>query len=142
MPPAEVNFTNAAELRQRLKLKRIYPPKRPSKFRIGDHVRTIVHKDVFTKGYMPNFSEEIYTISKVRSARHPYTYRLLNGKGVPLRGLYYAEELSRVQLDPRHLWQIKILESVTRGGKRYHLVEWRGTRSKKWLPETSPSRSR
>ena len=58
--PVDVTFSNAANVRKQLKLRRLYPPRRSSLLKVGDNVRIIVHKDVFTKGYMPNFSEEIY----------------------------------------------------------------------------------
>ena len=34
------------------------------KFKIGDHVRISKYKNIFAKGYMPNWSEEIFIISK------------------------------------------------------------------------------
>ena len=33
------------------------------KFKIGDHVRISKYKNIFAKGYMPNWSEEIFIIS-------------------------------------------------------------------------------
>ena len=34
------------------------------KFKIGDHVRIEKHKNVFTKGFTPNWSEEIFIVKK------------------------------------------------------------------------------
>ena len=34
------------------------------KFRIGDSVRVSKYKNIFAKGYMPNWSEEIFMIKK------------------------------------------------------------------------------
>ena len=39
------------------------------KLRVGDHVRTSKYKNVFTKGYVPNWSEEIFVIS-IKGAVH------------------------------------------------------------------------
>ena len=36
------------------------------KFKIGDHVRIEKHKNVFTKGYTPNWSEEIFIVKKIK----------------------------------------------------------------------------
>ena len=37
------------------------------KFEIGDHVRISKYKNIFAKGYVPNWSEEIYVIKNVKS---------------------------------------------------------------------------
>ena len=29
------------------------------KFKVGDHVRILKHKNIFAKGYIPNWSEEV-----------------------------------------------------------------------------------
>ena len=34
------------------------------KFKVGDHVRTSKYKNIFAKGYYPNWSEEIFVIKK------------------------------------------------------------------------------
>ena len=34
------------------------------KFKVGDHVRTSKYKNIFTKGYTPNWSEKILVIKK------------------------------------------------------------------------------
>ena len=38
------------------------------KFKVGDHVRTSKCKNIFAKGYLPNWSEEIFVITKVKTA--------------------------------------------------------------------------
>ena len=37
------------------------------KFKVGDHVRISKNKNIFTKGYMPNWSEEVFVIKKVKN---------------------------------------------------------------------------
>ena len=37
------------------------------KFKVGDHVRIPKYKNIFAKGYMPNWSEEVYVIKKVKN---------------------------------------------------------------------------
>ena len=41
-----------------------------SKFKIGDIVRISKYKNVFAKGYVPSWSEEIFVITKVLSRGH------------------------------------------------------------------------
>ena len=36
------------------------------KFKVGDHVRISKEKNFFAKGYMPNWSEEIFVIKKLK----------------------------------------------------------------------------
>ena len=46
------------------------------KFKIGDHVRISKYKNIFAKGYMPNWSEEIFIIKKIKNIV-PWTYHML-----------------------------------------------------------------
>ena len=36
------------------------------KFQVGDHVRVSKYRNIFSKGYIPNWSEEIFVIKKVK----------------------------------------------------------------------------
>ena len=38
------------------------------KFKIGDIVRISEYKNIFAKGYTPNWSEEVFVIKKVKNA--------------------------------------------------------------------------
>ena len=38
------------------------------KFKVGDRVRISKFKNIFAKGYMPNWSEEIFIIKKMKDA--------------------------------------------------------------------------
>ena len=37
------------------------------KFKVGDHVRISKYKNIFTKGFIPNWSEEIFIIKKIKN---------------------------------------------------------------------------
>ena len=43
------------------------------KFKIGDIVRISKYKNIFAKGYVPNWSEEAFVIKKVKNTV-PWTY--------------------------------------------------------------------
>ena len=45
------------------------------KFRVGDYARISKYKYIFAKGYMPNWSEEIFIIKKIKNTV-PWTYVL------------------------------------------------------------------
>ena len=46
------------------------------KFKVGDRVRISKYKNIFAKGYMPNWSEEIFIIKKIKNAV-PWTMLLM-----------------------------------------------------------------
>ena len=46
------------------------------KFKVGDHVRISKYKNIFAKGYTPNWSEEIFVIKKIKNTV-PWTYVIL-----------------------------------------------------------------
>ena len=51
------------------------------KFKVGDHVRTSKYKNIFTKGYTPNWSEEVFAIKKIKNTV-PWTYVIDDKFGV------------------------------------------------------------
>lgn len=91
------------------------------KFKIGDKVRISKMKRMFDKGYLPNWSNEIFTITKINKNTTPLTYNLSDEKGVDIKGGFYTEELSKTQLANIFLVE-KILQK--RGNK--YLVRWKG----------------
>ena len=40
------------------------------KFKVGDYVRFSKYKNIFAKGYTPNWSEEVFAISKLKIHFH------------------------------------------------------------------------
>ena len=51
------------------------------KIKVGDYVRISKYKIIFAKGYKPNWSEEVFIISKIKNTV-PWTYVIndLNGE--------------------------------------------------------------
>ena len=43
------------------------------KFKVGDHVRISKHKNIFAKGYTPNWSEKVFVIKRIKNSV-PWTY--------------------------------------------------------------------
>ena len=37
------------------------------KFKVGDHVRISKYKNIFAKEYTPNWSEEVFVVSKIKN---------------------------------------------------------------------------
>ena len=65
-----------------------------SKFKIGDHVRILQHKNIFAKGYAPNWPEEGFVIKKVKNAV-PWTYLINDLNGEEIIGGFYEKELQK-----------------------------------------------
>ena len=62
------------------------------KFKVGDHVRISKYKNIFAKGYMPNWSEEIFIIKKIKNTV-PWTYVINDLNGEEIIGTIYENEL-------------------------------------------------
>ena len=45
-----------------------------AKYKVGDHVRISIYKNIFTKGYTPNWSEEIFVLKNIKNTV-PWTFR-------------------------------------------------------------------
>ena len=54
--------------------------KEGSKFKVGDHARISEYKNIFAKDFVPNWSEEIFVIKRVKNTV-PWRYAIsdLNG---------------------------------------------------------------
>ena len=48
--------------------------KKDSKFKVGDHARISKYKNIFAKGYILNWSEEVFVVSKIKNTVPPWTY--------------------------------------------------------------------
>ena len=64
------------------------------KFKIGDHVRISKYKNIFAKGYTPNWSEEVFVIKKVKNTV-PWTYVINDLNGEEIIGTFYTKELQK-----------------------------------------------
>ncbi len=107
------------------------------KFDIGDKVRIAQHKHVFKKGYLPNFTEEIFTIVE-RLARRPPVYKVKDWNGDPIIGIFYQWELVKV-VKPDEIYKIeKVLKTRKRKGVTEHFVKWLGYPDKfnQWIKQS------
>ena len=88
-------------------------------FKVGDYISISKHKNIFAKGYMPNWSEEVFVISKINNTV-PWTYVIndLNVKNII--GTFYEKELQKTnQIEFRIA---KVLKK--KDNKLY--VKWKG----------------
>ena len=64
------------------------------KFKVGDHVRISKYKNIFAKGYTPNWSYKIFVIKKVKNTV-PWTYATNDLNGDEIIATFYEKELQK-----------------------------------------------
>ena len=109
-----------------------HPIKKPA-YKLGDKVRISRLKNIFEKGYLPNWSEEVFTIAKVKKT-NPVTYILKDTLGEILEGGFYEKELQKTN---QELYRVeKIIRKKKIDGIEHGLVKWSGYSEKhnQWLP--------
>ena len=62
------------------------------RFKVGDQVRISKYKNIFAKGYTPNWSEEVFVIKEDKNTA-PWTYVINDLNGEKIIGTFYEEEL-------------------------------------------------
>ena len=65
------------------------------KFKIGDIVRISKYKIIFTKGCVPNWSEEVFLIKKVKNTVS-WTYVIIDLKGEEILRTFYEKVLQKI----------------------------------------------
>ena len=65
-----------------------------SRFKVGDRVRISKFKNIFAKGYAPNWSSEIFIVDKVNDTI-PYTYNLKDLNDEEIICSFYDRELQK-----------------------------------------------
>ena len=68
--------------------------KKNPKFKTGDIVRISKYRNIFAKGYVPNWSEEVFVIKKVKNTV-PWTYVINDLNGEEIVGTFYEKELQK-----------------------------------------------
>ena len=111
------------------------------KFKVGDFVRINKTKRTFDKGYLPNWTQELFQILAVVKTQTPITYKIKDLEGELVKGTFYSHELQRVEKD-----QIYEIDSVLdhrkrKVGKKWMKeikVHWKGYPSKfdSWILES------
>ena len=68
--------------------------KKDPKFKVGDHVKISKYKNIFAKGYTPNWSEEVFVVSKIKNTV-PWTYVVCDLNGEEITGSFYEKEFQK-----------------------------------------------
>ena len=91
------------------------PNQKDPKFKVGDNVRISKYKNIFAKGYTPNWSEKVFVISD------------LNGEEIT--GRFYEKELQKTSQK-----EFRIEKVLKRKGDKLY-VKWKGyhNRFNSWI---------
>ena len=102
------------------------------KFKVGDHVRISIYKKIFAKGYMPNWSEEVVVIKKVKNTV-PWTYVINDLNGEEITGTFYEKELQKTNQEG-----FRIEKVIRRKGDKLY-VKWKGYNNSfnSWIDKAS-----
>ena len=102
--------------------------KRNPKFKVGDHVRISKYKSIFAKGYVPNWSEEIFIVSKIKNTV-PWTYAINDLNGEEITRSFCEKELQKTNQK-----EFRIEKVLKRKGDRLY-VKWKGydNRFNSWI---------
>ena len=89
------------------------------KFKVGDHVRISKYKNIFAKGYILNWSEEVFVIKKVKNTI-PWTYVIDDLNGEEIIGTFYEKELKKTNQG-----EFRIEKEIRQKGNKLY-VKWKG----------------
>ena len=95
------------------------PNKKDPKFKVGDNVRISKYKNIFAKGYTPNWSEEVFIVNKIKNTV-PWTYAISDLNGEEITGSFYEKELQKTNQK-----EFRIEKILKRKGDKLH-VKWEG----------------
>lgn len=132
MKPNKVNRKNAKDVLKRIKknTKPKVEKMQPRKFNVRDKVRISKYKGVFTKKYLPNWTNEVFTVYKVQPTV-PETYILKDNKGNLLQGAFYGHEMLKSTVG-----DVYLVEKVLQRKKDAVKVRWLGFNKTEdsWIP--------
>ena len=89
------------------------------KFKVGDRVRISKYKNVFAKGYVPYWSEEVFVVNKIKNTV-PWTYEINDLNGEKFMGSFYEKELQKANQE-----EFRIEKVIKRKGDKMY-VRWKG----------------
>ena len=89
------------------------------KFKIGDIVRISKYQNIVAKGYVPNWSEEVFVIKKVKNTVL-WTYIVSDLKGGEIAGTFYEKELQKTNQK-----EFRVENAIKRKGDMLY-VKWKG----------------
>ena len=112
MKPADVKSDSFAEYNEESNEK-------DPKFKVRDHGRISKYKNIFAKGFQPNWSEENFIVKKIKNTV-PWTYVITDLNGEEIVGSFYEKELQNTNQK-----EFRIEKVIKRTGNKFY-VKWKG----------------
>uniref|UniRef100_A0A914HWF3 Integrase catalytic domain-containing protein n=1 Tax=Globodera rostochiensis TaxID=31243 RepID=A0A914HWF3_GLORO len=133
LKPNDIGEQNAREVWKKVYGEAIEPSSKGPKIKLGENVRIPEPKHIFEKGYMPNYSDHVYTVDERRSS-NPEHYFLKDYYGTKLKRKFYLPELTKVKVDKNTLYRVeKKYKERMRDGQKEMLVKFIGFPEKYWV---------
>ena len=120
MKPTDVTDDSYAEYNENFN-------KKDPKFKVGDNVRISKYKNIFAKGYTPNWSEEVFVVSKIKNTV-PWTYVVSDLTGEEITGSFYKKELQNKNQE-----KFRIEKVLKKGDKLYFKWKRYDSRFNSWI---------
>ena len=89
------------------------------KFKIDDIARIQKYKNIFAKGHVPNWFEEVFVIKKVKNSV-PWIYFVSDLKGEEIVETFYEKELQKINQK-----EFRVEKVIKRKGNKLY-VKWKG----------------
>ena len=102
--------------------------KKDPRFKVGDHVRISNYNNNFSKGYTPNWSEEVFIVSKIKNTVL-WTFVVSDLIIEEITGSFYEKELQEASQE-----KFRIEKVLKRKGDKLY-VKWKGydNRFNSWI---------
>ena len=93
--------------------------RKDSKFRVGDNVTISKYKNIFAKGYTPNWSEEVFVVSKIQNIV-PWIYLINDLNCEEIKGSICEKELQTTDQK-----EFRIEKMIKKKGDKLY-AKWKG----------------
>jgi IS30 family transposase len=136
LKPIDINFKNAQTVWQTLYGDAFNSNNDLPKHKIGSHVRMANYKEVFDKGYLPNWSDEILKVDSIKQG-NVNTYKVKDEEGNLFKGNFYAEDLGKTKKNEETAYRIeKIIKKRTnKDGTKQIQIKFLGYPQYYWINE-------
>ena len=93
--------------------------KRNPTLKVGDRVRFSKYNNIFAKGFVPNWSEEVFIVNEIKNTV-PWTYTNSDLNGEKVIGTFYEKKLQKTNQK-----EFRIEKVLKRKGDKLY-VKWKG----------------
>ena len=86
-------------------------------FVVGDRVYITKEKKLLKKGYLPNWTEEIFIVQKIDNNNNPLLYHFKDENNITILGRFYQQELQKMR---GKLFKNLIKSKTVNGKKKFN----------------------